>query len=630
MCGICGIVSARGDEHPDVHVVESAAGAIRHRGPDHGATRALGACVLGYRRLRVIDLATGDQPVSNETNDVVVVFNGEIYNFRELRADLEERGHVLTGTGDTPALPHLYEEYGDRFVERLDGMFALALWDARRGRLLLARDRFGKKPLLYTRLADGTVAFASELKALLTFPGVPRRVSLARLDAYLALGYVPGAETALEGVRRLPPGSFLTVEEGRIRVERYWEAKPRQLHLTEAEWIEAVRASVREAVRKRLIADVPLGALLSGGLDSSVVVATMAAESAEPVRTFSVGFSEELYDERRFARIVAERFGTVHEELLVEPDAAALLPRLADAYDEPFADSSALPTFLVCEHARRHVTVALVGDGGDEVFGGYERYRAHALAGRLDRLPHALPAAVARALRTSTAGRTEPRSRAFRAARFLETAGLSGAERYGRLMQVFAPVQRAALWSDAALDEIGDLASAGALLGPPRAPGVTGLQLVDIETYLPDDLLYKADIASMANSLELRAPLLDHHLAELALGLPDKLKQHRGVGKVALRRAFAADLPAEILERGKRGFGVPVARWFREDLRELAADVLLGETARARGYFRPQAVERLLADHAAGRADHGARIWSLVMLELWQERTVESVSQLAA
>ncbi len=586
--------------------------------------------MLGYRRLSVIDLATGDQPVANETDDIVVVFNGEIYNFRELRSDLESRGHVLTGTGDTPVLPHLYEEYGDRFVERLDGMFALALWDGRRERLLLARDRFGKKPLLYTRFGDGTVAFASELKALLTFPRLDRRPDLARLDAYLALGYVPGTTTAVDGVERVPPGSVLTVHAGRVQVERYWSPEPPRLDFGEAEWVEAVRTGVRDAVRKRLIADVPLGALLSGGLDSSVVVATMAEESHDPVRTFSVGFSEELYDERRYARLVAERFSTAHEELVVDPDAASLLPRLADAYDEPFGDSSALPTFLVCEHARRFVTVALVGDGGDEIFGGYERYRAHALAEQLDRAPRAVVAAAAHALRSFPSGRTEPRSRAFRAARFLETAGLSPAERYGNLMQVFGPELRAELWTEAARAEIGHLRTAGELLGAPRAPGVTGLQLLDIETYLPDDLLYKADIASMANSLELRAPLLDHRLAELALGMPDGLKQHRGVGKVALRRAFAGDLPAEILERGKRGFGVPIARWFRDDLRELAFDVLLGDAACGRGHFRREAVERLLVDHAAGRADHGARIWSLLMLELWYERTVERATPLAA
>ncbi len=620
VCGICGVVVPEGREHPDPGLIDRATTAIRHRGPDHGATAPLGRCVLGYRRLRVIDLVTGDQPVSNERGDVVVVFNGEIYNYHELRAELEGQGHVLSGSGDTPALPHLYEQHGDAFVERLDGMFTLAVWDAARHRLLLARDRFGKKPLLWAQLPDGTVAFASELKALLTIPGVGRQVDLTRLDAYLALGYIPGEQTALQGIKRLPPGCTLVVENGRVNVSRYWRLSPRVQQLTDGEWIEAVRDGVLAAVRKRLVADVPLGALLSGGIDSSVVVAAMAQQSSEPVRTFSVGFPEARYDERAHARTVAERFGTIHEELLLEPDAAALLPRLADAYDEPLGDSSTLPTYLISEHARRFVTVALVGDGGDEVFGGYERYRAHALAERLGRVPVGVTRAGARALRLLPSARTEARSRGFRAARFLDTVGLDPAERYGRLMEIFSPELRRGIWSKEALAQIGEPLTAGALLGPPRAPGMTGLQLIDVETYLPDDLLFKADIASMANSLELRAPLLDHHLAELALGLPAHLRFEGSAGKVALRRAFAADLPASILERGKAGFGVPVGRWFRTELRDLAGDVLLGTAARKRGQFEPRAIEQLLSDHVGARADHGERLWSLIMLELWQQR----------
>ena len=604
--------------------MHAAADAIRHRGPDHGAVGQWGRCTLGNRRLRVIDLTTGDQPVANEDGSVVAVFNGELYNFRRLREELEQQGHRLSGTGDTPTIPHLYEQYGDRFVDHLDGMFALALWDARRKRLLLARDRFGKKPLLWTRLPDGSLAFASELKGLLAFPGVRRAVSLERLDAYLALGYVPGTETAIDGISRLAPGCLLIAEGDEIRTERYWRldaraAAPRD----DADWLEAVRDGVRSAVRKRLVSDVPLGALLSGGIDSSIVVAVMAQESSEPVRTFSVGFENRRYDERHYARLVSERYGTTHEELLLEPDAAALIPRLVAAYDEPFGDSSALPTFLVCEHARRSVTVALTGDGGDEIFGGYERYRAHALAEHLDRLPRFAAAAAARGIRLIPSARTEPRSAAFRAARFLDTAGLDPAERYGRLMEMFPPGLRSDLWTDDAIAEIGALRSAGELLGPPRARGIAGLQLIDVETYLPDDLLFKADIASMAHSLELRAPFLDHHLAELALGMPDGLKLHGSRGKVALRRAFADDLPPEILERGKAGFGVPVAQWFREELRDMAADVLLDTSTRRRGQFRADAVERLLAEHTGGRADHGERIWSLLMLELWQRRYVD-------
>ena len=604
--------------------MDAAAGVIRHRGPDHGVVRQWGRCTLGNRRLRVIDLTTGDQPVANEDGSVVAVFNGELYNFRRLREELGRQGHYLGGTGDTPAIPHLYEQYGDRFVDHLDGMFALALWDAHRERLLLARDRFGKKPLLWTRLPDGSLAFASELKALLALSGVRRDASLERLDAYLALGYVPGAESAVAGIKRLEPGCLLVAERDEVRVERYWRLEAREAgHGDDADWLEAVRDGVRSAVRKRLVSDVPLGALLSGGIDSSIVVAMMAQESSEPVRTFSVGFTERRYDERRYARLVAERYGTIHEELLLEPDAAALIPRLVEAYDEPFGDTSALPTFLVCEHARRFVTVALAGDGGDEMFGGYERYRAHALAERLRHLPHFATAAAARGIRLLPSARTEPRSAGFRAARLLDTAGLEPAERYGQLMEKFAPAARAGLWTDDARAEIGPLRSAGELLGPPRAPGIAGLQLVDVETYLPDDLLYKADIASMAHSLELRAPLLDHRLAELALSLPDRLKQQGSQGKVALRRAFAADLPPEILEREKAGFGVPVSRWFREELRATAADVLLDPSTRRRGQFEAGAVERLLAAHTSGRADHGERIWSLLMLELWQRRYID-------
>jgi asparagine synthase (glutamine-hydrolysing) len=626
MCGICGVVAPPGGV-PDAVAVERAAERIRHRGPDHGAVRVSGRAALGYRRLRVVDLVTGDQPVANESGDVLAILNGEIYGFHALREELAGNGHAVAGTGDTPVLPHLYEELGPRFVERLDGMFATAVWDARRERLVLARDRFGKKPLLWTELPDGTIAFASELKALLALGEIPRRVRLEALDAYLALGYVPGDGTAIAGVHRLAPGHVLVVEDGRARSERYWSLEPADDVLDEEEWVEAIRAAVHDAVRRRLVADVPLGALLSGGLDSAVVVAAMAAASSEPVRTFTVGFPDPRYDERALARLVASRFGTRHEELLVEPDAAALVPRLAEAFDEPFADSSALPTFIVSEHARRFVTVALTGDGGDEVFAGYERYRAHAIA---ERLPPGPSRATARLVRRAPGARTEPRSPAFRAARFLETAGLDGAERYGRLMELFPPALRAGLWADEARSSLGALPSAGALLGRARAAGTTGLQLLDVETYLPGDLLVKADLASMANSLELRSPLLDHRLAARALGLPPSLKIRHGRGKVALRRAFADVLPPEIVRGRKRGFGVPVARWFRDELRDLAGDVLLDGRARARGLFRSSAVESLLGDHVAGRTDHGARLWALVMLELWHRHYVDGALPVAS
>lgn len=619
MCGICGLYSPSGAPPPAL--VDTMRARLRHRGPDQGSTDAFGPCVLGHQRLQVLDPELGYQPVANERGDVIAVFNGELYNFPELRRDLAARGHDVRGRGDTPVVPHLYEEYGLAFVERLEGMFAIALWDMNEQRLLLARDRLGKKPLVWTRLDDGTLAFASEVKSLLTLPSLRREPDLAALDAYLALQYVPGERTGLRGIERLAPASILVADANGERVERYWEPQPHVEQLTDELWLERVRDEVTAAVRARLASDVPLGALLSGGIDSAVVVALMASATHEPVRTFTVGFADTRYDERAFARAVTQRYSTQHEEIVLEPDAAATLPRLAEAFDEPLGDEAALPLYLICEAARNAVTVGLVGDGGDESFAGYERYAATALA---EHVPRPVASAGASMLRRLRAGRRERRSPVFRAARFLEAAAVPRGERYGRLMQVFSLGERSELWSREAKDEIGTLTSAGFLLGSPQAEGTTGLQLLDLETYLPGDLLPKSDIASMAHSLELRSPLLDRRVVELGLSLPDSLKQEGRTGKVALRRAFAPELPPEIAARGKSGFGLPLAEWFRGDLQPLARDLLLDERARARGWFRPEAVERLLADHAAGRADNGHRLWTLTMLELWQRTHVEA------
>ena len=581
--------------------------ALVHRGPDEGSTDAFGHCVLGHQRLKVIDLDTGYQPVSNETGDVVAVFNGEAYNFMSLRDQL--RGHEVRGTGDTPILPHLYEESGPHFVERLHGMFAVALWDAGRERLVLARDRLGKKPLLWARLPDGTLAFASELKALLRLPQLSREIDLDAVDAYLALQYVPGDRTALRGIHKLAPGHVLVAEGATQRIERYWQPEPADPSANDGEWLERVRATVGEAVRKRLVADVPLGALLSGGIDSSIVVALMAQASSQPVRTFTVGFPDVRYDERAYARAVASRYGTLHEEVEIEEDIASTLPRLAATFDEPLGDEAAFPTFLIAEQARRHVTVALVGDGGDESFAGYERYVAHRLA---ERIPPLVAQAGAAALRLLPAARREPRSSLFRATRFLDVASAPAGQRYARLMEVFPVELRRELWSDTRLAQQVRLEPAG--------HGVAGLQLLDLETYLPGDLLLKADLASMAHSLELRSPLLDHEVVALGLALPESLKTRGREGKVALRRAFAADLPPEVAGRGKTGFGVPLGRWFRSDLRDAAHDLLSSD----RGWFRPETVRRLLEEHESGRADHGHRLWCLLMLELWVREHVEA------
>ena len=586
--------------------------ALAHRGPDEGSTDAFGRCVLGHQRLRVIDPETGYQPVRNETGDVVSVLNGELYNFPALRAELS--GHEVRGTGDTPVLPHLYEEHGAAFVRRLQGMFAIAVWDEPRGRLILARDRLGKKPLVWTRLPDGTLAFASETKALLRLPDVPRDVDLRAVDEYLALQYVPRDRTGFAAIKRVPPGHVLVAQGDSERIERYWEPQPSAEPASDEEWLERVRDAVREAVALRLKADVPLGALLSGGIDSSIVVALMAEASSQPVRTFTVGSDDARYDERAYARAVAERYGTVHEELSIAENVAETLPRLARAFDEPLGDEAALPTFLICEQAQRHVTVALTGDGGDESFAGYERYIAHDLAGRV---PSTVARPLARALRLLPSARRVPRSPLFRAARLLDVAAVPMERRYTRLMEVFSFDERRRLWVD-------DMTRDVPLV--PERTGITGLQLLDITTYLPGDLLPKADISSMAHSLELRSPLLDHRVLELGLSLPDRLKTGGRTGKVALRRAFASALPPEVAGRGKRGFGVPLGRWFRGDLRELTHDVLRND----RGWFRGDELQRLIGEHEAGRADHGHRLWCLLMLELWLREHVEAPALVTA
>jgi asparagine synthase (glutamine-hydrolysing) len=618
MCGICGVLAPAGPANPAL--VEPMNAALVHRGPDEGSVDQFGRCVLGHRRLQVIDLATGSQPVANEAGDVVAVFNGELYNFRELRGELAAAGHEVRGSGDTPVIPHLYEEDGPDFVRRLSGMFAIALWDVRRDRLMLARDRVGKKPILWTRLPDGTFAFASELKALLQLPGVSREVDPAALDAYLALQYVPGG-TGLHGVEKLPPGHVLVAEAGSVRIEPYWQLEPRRETHPDDDWLELVRAAVGAAVRRRLVADVPLGALLSGGIDSSIVVAEMA-KAPGTVRTFTVGFGHDRYDERTYARAVAERYATAHEEIVVEPDLDELLPRLAQAFDEPLGDEAALPQFVVSELARRHVTVALSGDGGDEAFAGYERYVAYGLARRLG-----VPGAGTAARLLRRAGRNEPRSAANRAGRLLEIAATPAAARYGRLMEIFPAALRRELWEP---EFVRDAVPAWRLLGPATGDGTAALQRLDVRTYLPGDLLLKADIASMAHSLELRSPLLDHSVLELGISLPDRLKTQGLRGKIALRRAYADALPAEVARRGKSGFGVPIAAWFRGELRGLAADVLLDGRMRERGQLRPTAVKRLLDEHFSGRADHGHRLWCLVMLELWQRLHVEAEAPVPA
>lgn len=627
MCGIAGQLRPRGRTIIE-GVPEAMCASLEHRGPDSRGIHRDEDVWLGIQRLRVIDLNSGDQPIYNENRSVVVVLNGEIYNFRELRAQLRERGHRFATEGDTEVIVHLYEEHGADCVRHLHGMFAFALWDARRRQLLLARDRIGKKPLLYA-LRDGGIAFASEMHALLEDPEISREPDPVALDQYLAFGYVPAPRSALLAVRKLPPAHTLVMRDGQIALERYWHLDySRKLDLPVEEICERLRAELRAATRRRMISDVPLGAFLSGGIDSSAVVAAMAEASPEPVRTFSIGFADSSFDELPHARVISEQFGTVHEEFEVNPDAVSIIPRIVRHYGEPFADSSAVPTFCLAEVTRRHVTVALNGDGGDESFGGYTRYVANSLAGRLDRIPLPLRRAieVAGARIPDRGGISSPMNRMRRLA---GTLALDGADRYARYVTLFNAEQRTALYTPEFIAATGVDAE-----GVVRAAWSAGsgdsvidrMLELDATTYLVDDLIAKVDIATMAYGLEARSPLLDHELMEFAAAIPANLKIRGQEKKWILREAMRGRLPDEILDRPKQGFSVPLSRWLRTDLRDWAEEILLDRDTLQRGYFRPAGVRKLLARHAGGSDSDAKRIWSLLMLELWHREYARPLS----
>ena len=602
--------------------------ALEHRGPDSRG-EALGPGVgLGIQRLRVIDIATGDQPIRNEDGSVVVVLNGEIYNYAELRERLQRDGHRFSTRGDTEAIVHLYEEHGDDCVRHLHGMFAFALWDRRRRRLLVARDRIGKKPLYYAHRA-GALSFASELTALLQDPEISREVDYGAIDSYLAYQYVPGPLSAFKAVRKLPPAHTLVWQDGRIDIRRYWsldygaklEAKPEELK-------ERIRSGLLEATRKRLVSDVPLGAFLSGGIDSSAVVAAMARLTSEPVKTFSIGFESEGFDELPYARAVAEQFGTDHREFVVRPEALEILPRLVRHYGEPFADSSAIPCFYLADLTREHVTVALNGDGGDEAFGGYTRYVANRVAGHLERIPLPVRRALAATGRRLPAG-GEVTSRANKARRLLGSLALDGPARYARYVACFADEQRAALYTPEfqrhlVLESHASEVIARRWREASGAATVDVMLEVDTTTYLPDDLITKIDIATMAHALEARSPFLDHELLELAASIPAHYKVRRGEKKWVLREALRDWLPGDLLDRPKQGFSVPLSDWFRGELRDELREVLLDRETLARGWFREAEVRALIDRHDAGADGEAPRLWALMMLEIWQREVVDS------
>lgn len=624
MCGITGFVNA--DRRPaSRELIERMNAAITHRGPDEDGFYLNENVALAMRRLSIIDLASGRQPIRNADGSKWIVFNGEIYNYQQIRADLEARGHKFYTNSDTEAIIHLYDEYGPDCLEHLRGMFAIAIWDDRDRSLFLARDRVGKKPLLYSHRPNGDLIFGSEFTAMLEHPDISREVDTDAIDAYMSFLCVPAPMTAFREIRKLEPGNWMRWKDGKIETHRYWLPDfSNKLKISETEAIEETTRILRESTRMRMISEVPLGAFLSGGVDSSTIVALMAEESSEPVKTFSIGFEEQDFSELKYARMVAEHVGAEYHEFIVRPNALEILPTLVEHYGEPYADSSAIPTYYVSKETRKHVTVALNGDGGDESFAGYERYMAMELAELYAKIPlrKLLIEGPINMLPTSELKKTRIRD----VQRFFTSANEPVVERYFRWMSTFKPAIKPELYTADFSSSIGGSASEVLSRWFRQANGngvLDSTLLTDQMTYLPNDLLVKVDIASMANSLEARSPFLDHKLIEFAASLPEHLKMNKLRPKSLLKKVAANLVPREAIYRRKMGFGVPVGRWLRGEMQDFLRDILLSDRSLNRGIVRPEMLRKYVDEHIAGTFDHSFQVWTLLMLELWFQRFID-------
>jgi len=624
MCGIAGILY-KGNKSVSIDLLKKMTDTLVHRGPDDegfyiNKDRSFG---LGFRRLSIIDLNTGHQPISNEDGTIWVILNGEIYNFLELREGLEKKGHKFSTKTDTEVLVHLYEEKGVDFLQYLRGMFAFCIWDERKKILFLARDRAGKKPLVYTE-NNGDIIFASEVKAILQHPGIASGIDYKSMDHYLTYGYSFPGRTMFSNIKKLPPANYLVCDRNGIKIERYWSLDySDKLKLHESEYGNLIFNSLKEATKLRMISDVPLGALLSGGVDSSAVVALMSELSNRPVKTFSIGFDEKNYSELDYARLIAKRFNAEHHEFIVKPDVLAILPKLIWHYNEPFGDSSCIPTYYVANMARKHVTVVLNGDGGDESFAGYERYIAFKFSEQLKLVPKpVLKAAYLSLNKINRVFNNRETTQASKICTFINI--LSSYDKkyiYPRLISYFTPEEKEKLYNQDFRRNIENGYSfdflADILEGFKKYNAVDRVMAADILTYLPEDLLVKMDIATMANSLEGRSPFLDHKVMELAARIPDGLKLKGVITKYILKKSMKGIIPDEILTRNKMGFGVPLAKWFRSDLRSFVHGVLLSDECTKRGFFNKEFVEKLLADHMTEKRNNSHKIWALLNFELW-------------
>ena len=626
MCGIVGLV--RNDGKPiDEGLLARMNEAIRHRGPDEDGFYVNGSVGLAMRRLAIIDLKSGQQPIHNSDRTAWIVFNGEIYNYLELREKLEKLGHTFYTNSDTEAIVHAYDQYGSDCPKHLRGMFAFAIWDERTQELFLARDRVGKKPLLYAEV-NGQLVFGSEFSAILLHPDVSKEIRPEAIDCYLSFMCVPAPLTAYRAIKKLEPGHSLRWRKGELKTERYWQPDfSKKLDISEEEAGERAIEILRDAVKVRLMSEVPLGAFLSGGIDSSAVVALMSQESSEKVKTFSIGFEEQDFSELQHAKRIAEHVGADHHEFIVRPDAVEILPMLVEHYGEPYADSSAVPTYYVARETRRHVTVALNGDGGDESFAGYERYIAMGLTEKYRKVPaffrESLIKEAVNRIPTSPIRKSTVNS----AKRLLEVVSKPRVNRYMHWMSVFNEGLKEPLYSDAFREQT-DRAFAASFLDTwfKKANGngpVDTLLLTDLMTYLPNDLLVKVDIATMAVSLEARSPFLDHHVIEFAASLPERLKLRRLTTKYLLKKVLRRLLPAENLDRRKMGFGVPIGHWFRGKMQPFLREVVLSDKALRRGLFKPEVVKQLVEQHTRSERDYSHQLWTLLMLELWFLRFID-------
>lgn len=632
MCGITGWANLDPrSAHPEgaADLLHSMCERMVHRGPDSEGLLVTNGAALGMRRLAIIDLVTGEQPVYNEDKSVAVILNGEIYNYRDIRQDLERRGHTFRSQSDSEVLPHLYEEYADDMVQHLNGMFAFALWDAKRRRLLIARDRFGEKPLYWGVFAN-TLLFASEPKVLLAHPSVTSKLNLQALRQYLSFDYVPAPLTIYEGINKLPAAHTLTLEDGKLQTKSYWRLsyKTRQPPPTEHEAAEHLRDLLADSVRMRLVSDVPLGVLLSGGVDSSTVAALAVRASSDAVKTFSISFAESSFDESSYARAVAKFLGTDHhEERLSANLAANLVSEIGSWMDEPFSDPSLVPTYLLSRFTRKHVTVALGGDGGDELFAGYPMYRGHRWADNYAKVPRVVRSAIIEPLVGLLPVKTKNMSFDYKATRFVAAAKYERVARHHIWFGSFTPAEQELLLAPEVLRITdGDIYREARIMQQEcdSADVVEQMQSIDARLYLAEDILTKVDRASMAVSLEVRAPFLDPRVAEFAASLPANYKLRGRKTKYILKRAIEDYLPPFVTRRSKKGFGVPVAEWLKGKLRPLARDLLAPERVRKAGVFDPDYITRLQDEHERGVANHRKLLWTLLMFELWHESFIET------